>query len=190
MIDRIASRPSTRSPGSSWLGLQRAWPGSVVAYWLVTLVVVYENLSGFVWWVVDFDLPREVIRHLGYPEYFFDVLGPGQLVAAVILIAPGLPNAKEWAYAGALINYSSAIASHLLAGDGLNFFVVAAAGYAALTVASWALRPAGRRLTGAPGIGETRASSWIGPLVALGLMLIASLLSLPLIASLATLLPR
>lgn len=186
MIDRIASRLSSGSPGSSWLGFQGAWTGSLVAYWLFTLAVVYENLSGFVWWVVNFELPREVIRHLGYPEYFFDILGPGQLIAALILIAPGLPIAKEWAYAGALINYLSAIASHLLAGDGLNFFVVAAAGYAVFTVASWVLRPANRRLTGAPGIGTTRASSWIGPLVVLGLMLIASLLSLPLVASLAT----
>jgi hypothetical protein len=166
-----------------------AWPGLVLAYWLVTLVVVYENLSGFVWWVVDLDYAKDIIGHLGYPEYFFDILGPAQLVAAVILIAPGLAIAKEWAYAGAVINYSSAVASHLLAGDGLNVFVVGATAYMLLTVASWTLRPAGRRLTGTPRIEATRASSWIGPLVVLALLLIASLLSLPLVESLATMLP-
>lgn len=189
MIDPIASRSSTRSPGSSWLGFQGAWTPPVVAYWLFTLVVVYENVSGFVWWVAGFDYITALVRHLGYPEYFLDILGPAQLAAAVILIAPGLPIAKEWAYAGVLINYASAVASHLFAGDGLSFFVIAAAAYAAFTVASWALRPASRRLTRTPWIGEMRSPSWIGALVVLALMLVVSLLSLPLLESLSTLLP-
>ena len=177
MIDRIASR------------VDGAWTGSVIAYWLFTLIVVYENLSGFVWWAVNFDYARGVIRHLGYPGYFFDILGPAQLAAAVILIAPGLPIAKEWAYAGALINYSSAVASHVLNGDGLNVFVIAATAYAAFAVASWVLRPVSRRLTGTPRLAETRATSWIAALIVITLMSIASLLTLPLLASLATLLP-
>ena len=174
MLHRIASR------------FDGGWTGSVLAYWLFTLVVVYENASGFVWWVVDFDLPRDLIRHLGYPEYFSDILGPSQLAAAVILIAPGLPRAKEWAYAGTLINYSSAVASHLRSGDGPNIFVVAAATYAAFAVASWALRPASRRLTETGLVGETRPSSWVGALIVVALMFVASLVSLPLIRSFAT----
>jgi hypothetical protein len=189
MSDRTASRSSTRSSGSRSIGFRGSWTRPVVAYWFFTLVIVYENLSGFVWWAVNFDLARSVIRHLGYPEYFINILGPAQLVAAVILIAPGLPIAKEWAYAGAFINYSSAVASHLLAGDGLNVFVFAAAGYAVFTVTSWALRPASRRVAGMPWIGETRASSWISALGVVVTMAIASLLTLPLIASLAALLP-
>jgi DoxX-like family len=170
-------------------GIQRAPPATLVAYWLVTLIVVYENLSGFVWWVVDLDYPNVVIGHLGYPPYFLDILGPAQLAAAVILIAPGLLIAKEWAYAGAVINYGSAVASHLLAGDGLNLFVVGVAAYLLLTVASWALRPPSRRLTEASRVGAMQASSWIGPVIVLGLLLVASLLSLPLVAALATMLP-
>lgn len=177
MIDRIESR------------FDGAWTAPVIAYWLFTLVVVYENVSGFVWWVVSFDYARAVIRHLGYPEYFFDILGPAQLAAAVILIAPGLRIAKEWAYAGALINYLSAVASHVLAGDGLSVFVIAAAAYGAFAVASWALRPASRRVTATPRIEVTRASSWVAAGAVLVLMVIASLLTLPLLASLALLLP-
>jgi hypothetical protein len=176
---------SARFPGSpsrTLTGTRARLRPAVVAYWVFTLVVVYENLAGFVWWVAKLPLAPELVTALGYPLYFLDILAPWQLAAALVLIAPGLPIAKEWAYAGALFNYSGAIASHLFAGKGPVVVVVAAVVYLVCTVASWALRPPGRRVS-TPWIGETRASSWIGAFVILALMLIGSLLSLPLIAS-------
>jgi hypothetical protein len=164
-------------------------PISVIAYWAFTLVVVYENVSGFVWAVVKLDYITALVRHLGYPEYFLGILGLGQLAIAVVLIAPGLPIVKEWAYAGALLNYSTAIASHLLVGDGLSIFPIGALAYAVCTVASWALRPPGRRVAPTPWIGETRASSWIVALGVLVLLLIAAVSALPLIDSVLDLLP-
>ena len=52
---------------------------------------------------------------------------------------PRLPRLKEWVYAGAVINYASAVASHLVVGDGIAA-IVAPAALLALTVTSWALR--------------------------------------------------
>ena len=43
-----------------------------------------------------------MLAHLGYPQYFANILGAWQLAAAAALIAPGLPLVKEWAYAGVL----------------------------------------------------------------------------------------
>jgi DoxX-like protein len=162
---------------------------SVIAYWLFTLVVVYENISGFVWSVVKLDYITGLVRHLGYPDYFLGLLGLGQLAIAVVLIAPGLPILKEWAYAGALLNYSSAVASHLLVGDGLGIFPIAALIYAAGTIGSWALRPPGRRVAATPWIGETKASSWTIAFGILLLLSIASVAALPLIAAVLDLLP-
>jgi hypothetical protein len=196
MNDRMRSHSSTPAH-SSWAAVEERKStygldlpaASVIAYWGFTLVVVYENLSGFVWWITNFEYISRLVRHLGYPEYVLNILGPAQLAAALILIAPGLPIVKEWAYAGALINYVSAIASHLFAGDGLNVFVVAALLYSVFTVGSWALRPASRRVTRTPWIGDTRASSWLIATMILVLMLIVALLSLPLIESLSTRVP-
>jgi hypothetical protein len=160
-----------------------------MAYWVFTLAVVYENLSGFVWVATGFEYATAIVRHLGYPEYFLDILGAWQLAAALVLIAPGLPLMKEWAYTGAFLNYSSAVASHVLAGDGLNVYAAAALAYAVLVVGSWALRPTDRRITNLAGVGLARVSSWVGPAVALVLMTIASVVTLPLMASLVRLLP-
>jgi hypothetical protein len=52
---------------------------------------------------------------------------------------PGLPRIKEWAYAGAVITYASAVASHVTVGDGIGR-VVAPTVLLALTFVSWALR--------------------------------------------------
>jgi DoxX-like family len=39
------------------------------------------------------------------------------------VLIPGLNPIKEWAYAGAIITYVSAVASHLTVGDGIGTFV-------------------------------------------------------------------
>jgi len=55
---------------------------------------------------------------------------------------------KEWAYAGIVFDLTGAIASHLLADDPLSETIPPLV-LLAMTVASWALRPASRRLAGA-----------------------------------------
>jgi len=57
-------------------------------------------------------------------------------------------------------NYSSAIASHLFAGDGPKQCIPALM-FAFFTVASWALRPADGRLARSTSVGESRPLSWI-----------------------------
>ena len=100
---------------------------------------------------------RQMLDHLGYPQYFRFILGPWQLACAATLIAPRFERAKEWAYFGAFLNYSSAIVSHAFVGDGLD---IAALVPAALAVISWALRPPDRRLEEPVPAGETSARAW------------------------------
>jgi hypothetical protein len=149
-----------------------------VGYWFFTLLVVYENGAGFTWTVSHIEYLRVMLTHLGYPQYFANILGPWQLACAATLIAPRFPLVKEWAYAGAFFNYSSAVVSHVAVGDGLNqwFFALL---MTALTVCSWALRPPDRRIARPTQRGAVSLWSWIVPAVALVLMVIAALFTLP-----------
>ncbi|HVR46758.1 MAG TPA: DoxX family protein [Candidatus Binatia bacterium] len=126
-----------------------------IAYWTFTLPVAFENAAGAMW-VFSFRLNYLAVTlgHLGYPQYFKYILGAWQLACAATLLAPRLPRVKEWAYAGAFFNYSSAIVSHLFAGDPLD---VGAAVMIVFTVVSWALRPPDRRLGGSMPVGKTSA---------------------------------
>ena len=149
-----------------------------IAYWLFTVLVVFENTSGFVWSILHIEYLRVMLNHLGYPQYFGNILGPWQLAAAAALIAPGLPLVKEWAYAGTFFNYISAVASHVAVGDGPSVWIAALV-FAVLTVCSWALRPADRRLPRQTAAAQTRIWSWAVSAVVIGLMMVLARLTLP-----------
>jgi uncharacterized membrane protein YphA (DoxX/SURF4 family) len=83
--------------------------------------------------------------HLGYPSYFLVLLGIWKVLGAVALLIPRHPLLKEWAYAGAFFTYTGAIVSHLTTGYDRSEVGLLAA-LTILTVLSWALRPASRRL--------------------------------------------
>ena len=63
------------------------------------------------------------------------------------ILMPGLPRLKEWAYAGIFFNLTGAIATHLFGGDPVSN-TVAPLVLLAITVVSWACRPADRKLPG------------------------------------------
>lgn len=118
---------------------------SLISYWTLTAVVVAECLVGGA-----MDLLRRppffpVLLELGYPAYLATILGLAKLAAGVIVAVPGLRRLKEWAYAGILINMVGAAASHL-ADHRAWSNLVAPLMFAGLALASWALRPADRRL--------------------------------------------
>jgi hypothetical protein len=83
------------------------------------------------------------LAHLGYPPYFINLLGVAKLSAVCVLLAPGWPKLKEWAYVGCAITVLSATYSHLLSGDGWRALDPLAT-FAAL-VASYSTRPDDRR---------------------------------------------
>jgi DoxX-like family len=59
-----------------------------IADWIFTVFVVFENAAGFVWAILHIDSLRVTLTHLGYPQYFVNILGPWQLACAAALIAP------------------------------------------------------------------------------------------------------
>jgi len=85
------------------------------------------------------------LSHLGYPLYFAAILGAWKFLGAIAIALPGLPRLKEWAYAGFVFDLSAAAASRAAVGDGA-MDIAAPLVFLALVLASWALRPASRRL--------------------------------------------
>jgi len=98
---------------------------------------------------------------------------------------PGLQRLKEWAYAGAVFNYTGAAASHFLAGhSGMGSIttpgIISPLVFAAITIASWALRPPARRLPAAPLSPADRSiDRWIVPILIVIALYILSWIFLP-----------
>ena len=113
-------------------------------YWLATGVVACELGLGGIWDIARLPSVRDLVMHLGYPEYFLVLLGSWKVLGAVAVAVPRRPLLKEWAYAGAFFTYTGAIVSHLTTGYDVAEVGVLAV-LTALTVLSWALRPASRR---------------------------------------------
>jgi DoxX-like family len=116
-----------------------------IAYWSCTaLVILVMGISGAL--AISHGAPfMKALAHLGYPPYFSNLLGVGKLVGICVLVAPGLPRLKEWAYVAFGITVLSACYSHYSSGDGwmaLEPLVT----FGALAF-SYGLRPASRRLS-------------------------------------------
>jgi uncharacterized membrane protein YphA (DoxX/SURF4 family) len=125
-----------------------------IAYWATTTLVAAEMGLGGVWDVLRTPQVRGVIERLGYPTYFLVILGVWKLLGAVALLAPRAPRLKEWAYAGAVFNYTGAVASNLAAGEADAGTLVLLIALTGLTAASWALRPPARRGLAGPARGR------------------------------------
>jgi len=87
----------------------------------------------------------EMITHLGYPVYLLMILGAWKIVGVVVLLVPGIPLIKEWAYAGFFFIMTGAFLSHLAMQDPVVELFPSLL-LLILTILSWYFRPAGRRV--------------------------------------------
>ncbi len=150
----------------------------LVAYWLFTLIIAWEMEAGGIWDLLQIEYVRGVFAHLNYPLYLLFIIGVWKIPCAVAILLPRFLRLKEWAYAGAIFNYTGAAASHLLVGDGANKWAGPLV-FAGFTLASWALRPPARRLAPASPAAETRAVEWIVPILVAVVLLVLALVTLP-----------
>ena len=116
-----------------------------VAYWTTTILGPTSFVIGGVLGLSHSDQVISSLTHLGYPAYFGMLLGAWKLLGALAITVPGLPRLKEWAYAGFAFDLTAAAISHASVGDGAGAGAVPLV-YLVLVLASWALRPASRRL--------------------------------------------
>jgi len=117
-----------------------------ITYWMTTGLVVFAMFSGGIAELAHRPETIDGMKQLGYPVYFVMILGFWKLLGSLALVMPGVPRVKEWAYAGIFFNMTGAAVSHVVCHDAA-WHVGVTLGLAALTVASWALRPASRTLS-------------------------------------------
>ena len=119
-----------------------------VAYWITTILVAFF-MTGGVSQIFQYRAnPHGVVPALGYPMYFFLILGVWKVLGAIAILVPRFPRLKEWAYAGIFFDLTGAAASCAAVGGygAYGFHVLAPLIIAGLAVASWALRPPSRTI--------------------------------------------
>jgi len=116
-----------------------------VGYWICTVLVGLAFLSGGVAYLLRVPQVVEGITHLGYPLHFVTLLGVWKLLGGAAVLLPDLALVKEWAYAGMIFDLTGATVAHAASGDDVRHILIPLV-LAMVVVASWALRPAGRKL--------------------------------------------
>jgi hypothetical protein len=120
-----------------------------VVYWITTILVAFPIGSGGVSQMMQYlGNPHGVVPQLGYPMYFFAILGFWKVLGSITILVPGFPRLKEWAYAGIFFDLTGAAASCAWVGGygAYGFHVIAPLIITGFTVASWALRPQSRKI--------------------------------------------
>jgi hypothetical protein len=137
-----------------------------ITYWTTTALVAFFIGSGGGAQVAQYlSNPHGIVPVLGYPMYFFAILGLWKVLGAIAILVPRFPRLKEWAYAGIIFDLTGAAAScAAVGGYGVYaFHVLAPLFLAVLAVASWALRPESRVMgilipaSGTPGVNARAA---------------------------------
>ena len=116
-----------------------------IAYWSSTTVVAVALLFAVSYLSGSEQVVAGFTRS-GYPQHLRIVLGIAKPVAAIVLLVPGLPLLKEWAYAGVTFALVMAFIAAYSVGDRPQVWVMPPA-LLALLVVSYLTRPASRRVT-------------------------------------------
>jgi len=123
-----------------------------IVYWAVTVLIALETLVGGVTDLLHGNAilvagppVADIVTHLGYPLYFLRIIGVWKLLGGIVLLIPGYPRLKEWAYAGIFFELSGAAASWVMHEHNMRE-AVAPVILAVIALVSWALRPQHRLL--------------------------------------------
>ena len=125
--------------------MSEASKGARIGYWVLTGIVVLTQSAAAVFELSHAEGAVQAFMELGYPLYLLYIIGVAKIAGSVVLVAPGLPRLKEWAYAGFVIDFVGAFFSHLLNGDGVDRLAPPLV-FLVIVLGSYALRPADRRL--------------------------------------------
>jgi uncharacterized membrane protein YphA (DoxX/SURF4 family) len=118
-----------------------------VAYWTTTALIAASGLLAAFAYLSGGQQAVDGFTHVGYPQQLRILLGIAKPLGAIVLLIPGWPKLKEWAYAGFTFAWIAAFFAHYLAGDGPKAFMPVA--LLVLLVVSYMTRPASRRWGGA-----------------------------------------
>lgn len=119
--------------------------GKKIMYWIATLWLSLGMLSTGVVQLLKVKEDVDFIVKLGYPVYFLTILGIWKILGVITVLMPKFTLLKEWAYAGFFFAMSGAICSHIAVGNPVSEIFPSLL-LLVLTILSWYLRPANRRI--------------------------------------------
>src|SRR5678815_5599989 len=117
--------------------------GAAIGYWISTVLLAFILISGGLWLMVG-NQPMDT--YLGYPAYFWLIIGFCKVLGGIAILVPRFPVLKEWAYAGIIFNMAGASASRIFVNDSAAHIIVPLV-ICGITFMSWYLRPESRRMT-------------------------------------------
>jgi DoxX-like family len=117
-----------------------------IAYWTSTAIVALALLAALSY-LTGSEQVVSGFAKAGYPQHLRIVLGIVKPAAAIILLLPGVPLLKEWAYAGVAFTWVMAFISAYTGGEQTWPMPLV---LLALLIVSYVTRPASRRLILSP----------------------------------------
>jgi len=117
--------------------------GRKVSYWATTGIVAVMSCVAGLSYLSGSQQAVEGFAHVGYPQQLRVLLGAAKLLGAIVLLVPGVPTLKEWAYAGFTFAWIAAVVAHYVARDGATAFAPLV--LLVLLAVSYVTRPASRR---------------------------------------------
>jgi uncharacterized membrane protein len=116
-----------------------------IVYWMATIFLSVGMLAGGVQQMFQTGGYVEIVCRLGYPLYLLSILGVWKIFGVMVVLIPGFPVVKEWAYAGFFFAMSGAAISHVAMGQPVKESIPSLVLLLA-TVLSWYFRPVDKRL--------------------------------------------
>ncbi len=87
-----------------------------IIYWVITILFALAMLSFSIQNIMATKGSEEVFKSLGYPLYMQQFLGIAKVIGVIVILIPGYPRLKEWAYAGLVFDLVGAAYSIIAMG--------------------------------------------------------------------------
>jgi len=89
-------------------------------YGTTALIAILVGLAGGIIDIIQSQNVVDIAAHLGYPLYFFTLLGIFKILGGIALLLPKIPNKiKDVAYVGFSFDFIFASFSHFSVGDSI-----------------------------------------------------------------------
>ena len=90
-----------------------------IAYWIITILfagfMIFTSVGDI---ILDEKTVKFMTVDLDYPLYILPFIGWAKVIGSIVILIPGFPRLKEWAYAGLFIDLAGATYSNVHAGGG------------------------------------------------------------------------
>lgn len=117
-----------------------------IIYWIATSLLALGMFNSGLQQVLHTQTIMDFMLPLGYPSYFFYIIGVWKILAVIAILMPGFKLLKEWAYAGLFFVMTGALLSHLAIGDFAAKSIMGPIFQTVFIILSWWFRPTDRKI--------------------------------------------